>query len=122
MNWRTGMILVVAVGLLAGCSSTGTLGIVTKSSAQNAEILKAGKPFDELGQAEGESCRHFLLAIIPWGSGTLPDAVDESLKDKAGDALVNVTVTTSLYGFVPIYNVYTYTCTKVQGIAVKFKP
>lgn len=65
MNWRAGMILVVAVGLLAGCSSTGTLGIVTKSSAQNAEILKAGKPFEELGPSEGESCRHFLLAIIP---------------------------------------------------------
>lgn len=121
MNWRTRIIALGIVGLLAGCSSTGTLGIVAKSSGQNAELLKSGKPFEELGQVEGESCRHFLLAIIPWGNSTLAAAVDEALKEKAGDALINVTVTTSLYGFIPIYNVYTYTCTKVQGIAVKFK-
>jgi hypothetical protein len=31
-------------------------------------------------------------------------------------------VSNSLYGFVPIYNVYSFTCTSVQGVAVKFKP
>ena len=31
------------------------------------------------------------------------------------------TVSSSLYGFIPIYNVYSFTCTSVSGIAVKYK-
>jgi hypothetical protein len=32
-----------------------------------------------------------------------------------------VSVETSLYGFIPIYNVYSFTCTTVKGIAIKFE-
>jgi hypothetical protein len=47
--------------------------------------------------------------------------VEDALQQKGGDALINVTVTSSLYGFIPIYNVYSYTCTEVKGVAVKFQ-
>lgn len=47
--------------------------------------------------------------------------MEEALGSKGGDALINVTVTSSLYGFIPIYNVYSFTCTTVKGIAVKFQ-
>jgi hypothetical protein len=46
--------------------------------------------------------------------------VEKALDEKGGDALINVTVSTSLYGFVLIYNIYSFTCTTVNGIAVKF--
>jgi len=107
--------------LLAGCSSSGTLGIVTRSSADPAALLKSGRTFQELGSVEGQACRHFVLAIIPWGQGDFAHAVDQALEQKGGDALLNVSVETSLYGFIPIYNVYSFTCTTVKGIAIKFE-
>jgi hypothetical protein len=106
---------------LAGCSSSGTLGLVTKSSADPASLLRSGRAFKELGPVEAEVCRHFLLAIIPWGASDFGRAVDKALVERGGDALLNVTVEASLYGFIPIYNVYSFTCTKVQGIAIKFE-
>jgi hypothetical protein len=107
--------------VVTGCSSSGTLGIVTRSTADSAGLLKSGRSFQDLGPAEGSACRHFLLAIIPWGDSTLSTAVDNALQQKGGAALINVSVTSSLYGFIPLYNVYSYTCTEVKGIAVKFQ-
>ena len=107
--------------VVMGCSSSGTLGIVTRSSADAAGLLKSGRGFQDLGPAEGSACRHFVLAIIPWGDSTFSTAVENALQQKGGDALINVTVTSSLYGFVPIYNVYSFTCTEVKGVAVKFQ-
>lgn len=107
--------------VVAGCSSSGTLGIVTKSSADAAGLLRSGRNFQELGPVEGSSCRHFVLAIIPWGNATFSAAVDDALQKNGGDALINVTVTSSLYGFIPIYNVYSYTCSEVKGVAIKFQ-
>ena len=63
----------------------------------------------------------FLLGIIPWGDSTVATAMDKALAENGGDALINVSVTTSLYGFVPIYNVFAFTCTTVEGIAIKFE-
>lgn len=107
--------------MLAGCSTTGTLGIVTKSSADPASLLKNSKGFEELGPAEGQACRHFILAIIPFGQSDMAKAVDKALEATGGDALLNVSAESSLYGFIPIYNVYTFTCTTVKGTAIKFK-
>ncbi len=114
-------LLALAV-MAAGCTSVGHLGIVTKASANNADKLKSGVAFEELGPAEGSACRHFLVAVIPFGDATFSSAVEDALAQRGGDALLNVTVSNSLYGFVPIYNVYSFTCTSVQGVAVKFKP
>ena len=118
---RSLWIIAASAIFLAGCSSSGTLGIVTQSSADPAALLRSGRTFKELGPVEGQACRHFVLAIIPWGQGDFSHAVDEALAQKGGDALLNVSVETSLYGFIPIYNVYSFTCTTVKGIAVKFE-
>ena len=116
------MLLIAAFGFfLIGCSSSGTLGIVTKSSADPASLLKSGRAFQELGPVQAQVCRHFVLAIIPWGEADFARAVEKALVERGGDALLNVSVETSLYGFIPIYNVYSFTCTTVQGIAVKFE-
>jgi hypothetical protein len=83
--------------------------------------LRSGRAFQELGSVEGQACRHFILAVVPWGHGDFSKAVDKALDEKGGDALINVSVETSLYGFVPIYNIYSFTCTTVKGVAVKFQ-
>jgi len=114
-------ILLLMALLLSGCTSVGTLGIVSKSTGDPGAMLRNAQPYKELGPVQGSACRFFLLAILPWGDATLSTAVDDALAKVGGDALINVTVSNSLYGFIPIYNVLSYTCTDVKGIAIKLQ-
>jgi hypothetical protein len=116
------IVLLLTAILLTGCTSVGTLGIVTKSTGDPGAMLRNAQPYKELGPVQGGACRFFLLGMVPWGNATLSTAVDNALSNVDGDALVNVTVSNSLYGFIPVfYNVFTYTCTDVNGIAIKFE-
>ncbi len=110
----------LTVFLLAGCSSSGTLGIISKRTSDPGAMFRNGQGYQELGPVKGESCRYFLLAIVPWGDSTLSVAVDNALATVGGDALINATVSSGLYGYIPIYNVFSYTCTEVSGTAIKF--
>jgi len=116
------VILSLAVMLLiASCTSTGNLGMVSKSTANPGSLLTSPQPYKVIGPAKGKACRYFLLGIIPWGDSTLKTAVDKALAESGGDALINLSVSTSLYGFVPIYNVFCFTCTTVEGIAIEYE-
>jgi len=119
-----GKILLAAMAAiaLAGCASTGNLGMVTKSMGDPGSLLTNAQPYKEIGPAKGEACRYILLGIIPWGDSTATTAVNNALQTNGGDALINISVTSSLYTFIPIYNVFCYTCTSVEGIAVKVEP
>jgi hypothetical protein len=115
--------LVGLLGLLslAACTSVGSLGVITKSSSDPVSVLGKSHSVKDLGPAEGQACRYFALAVIPWGDSDIQTAVDRALQTSGGDALVNVATSTSLYGFVPIYNVFSFTCTTVKGTAVKLE-
>ena len=116
------VILSLAVMLLiASCTSTGNLGMVSKSTANPGSLLTSPQAYKEIGPAKGKACRYFLLGIIPWGDSTLKTAVDKALAESGGDALINVSVSSNLYGFVPIYNVFCFTCTTVEGIAIEYE-
>jgi hypothetical protein len=116
------VILSLAVVLLiASCTSTGNLGMVSRSTADPGSLLTSPQPYKEIGPAKGKACRYFLLGIIPWGDSTLKTAVDNALAESGGDALINLSVSSNLYGFVPIYNVFCFTCTTVEGIAIKYE-
>jgi len=115
------VILLLVVMFLAGCSSAGSLGMVVKSTLDPGALLKNQTSFREIGPASGEACRFFVLAVIPFGQSDVASAVDEALNSSGGDALLNVTVSSGLYGFIPVYNIFSYTCTNVKGIAVKFE-
>jgi hypothetical protein len=116
------LVVVLLVAVAAGCSSTGTMGIAAKSMADPGGMLKAGRGYTEIGPTYGRSCRFIAIGIIPFGNGTLTSAVDEALAGNGGDALLNVSVTNELYSLLPIYNVFCWTCTSVNGIAIKFDP
>ena len=113
------IILLVTILFMISCSSTGNLGMVTKSRANPGSLLSSSKSFEEIGPVKGQACRFFLLGVAPWGDSTFSQAIDNALEN-GGDALINISVTSSLYGFVPIYNIFCYTCTNVEGIAIKF--
>ena len=110
-----------ALAMLSGCASVGTVGMITKSSLDPMAIVKTAHTPKDLGPAQGEACRYFVLAIFPFGKSDLQVAVDQALAKTGADALVNVAVSSGLYGFIPIYNVLSYTCTTVKGTAVKFE-
>jgi hypothetical protein len=114
------IISLVAILFVAGCSSTGNLGMIAKSQANPTSLLSSSHSFKEIGLVKGQACRFFLLGVAPWGNSTVSLAIDNALKN-GGDALINVSVTSSLYGFVPIYNIFCYTCTNVEGIAIEFE-
>ena len=90
-----------------------------KSDPDPGKLLRDPHSYHELGPAEGQACRFFVLAIIPFGDSTFSMALDHALEKSGGNALVNVSTSSSLYGFVPIYNILSFTCTTVQGIAIK---
>jgi hypothetical protein len=88
--------------------------------ADPAAVLKGGT-YQVIGPAEGRACRFFLLGVIPFGDSTFATAVEKALDDAGGDALINVTTSSSLYGVFPIYNILGFTCTSVTGFAVTFR-
>ncbi len=94
---------------------------MTKSTGDPGAMLRNATPYKELGPVQASACRYVLLGLAPWGDATFSAAVDEALAKSGGDALINVTVSNSLYSFVPIYNAFAYTCTDVKGIAVKIQ-
>ena len=114
------IILSLAVSIFASCSSTGNMGIATKSQANPSSLLTSSQSFKEIGPVKGKACRYFILGIIPTGDSTVTQAIDNALSER-GDALLNISVTSSLYGFLPIYNIFSYTCTEVEGIAIEFE-
>jgi len=107
--------LIAAALLLGGCSSTGNLGLATKSMADPGSLITNAGRYKEIGPATGSACRYIAIGIIPWGDSTVTKAVGNALEQTGGDALINVSVTSSLYTFVPIYNVFCFTCTSVEG-------
>lgn len=110
----------VLIAMTNACTSVGQVGIMTRPGANPGAQLTEATPYEEIGRAEGEACRYFLLALIPWGDSTATRALEKALAQTGGDALINVTVSTSLYGFVPIYNVFSFTCTTVEGTAIRY--
>jgi hypothetical protein len=109
--------LITAMGL--GCASTTSHGLITRQMANPGDLLTNAHPYQEIGPTEGRSCRFFLINIIPWGDSTTGAALEKALAGAGGNALLNASVTTSLYGFVPIYNVLSFTCTTVRGVAIQ---
>ena len=114
------MATVAIIVSLSACTSVAQVGVMIGPSGDPGSIISEARSYSEIGPVEGEACRYFLLGIIPWGDSTVAAAMDQALSANGGDAIINASVETSLYGFVPIYNVFAHTCTKVRGIAIKF--
>ncbi len=113
--------MALAAAVLLGCTSVGQVGIMTGARGDPGALLKQAQSYTEVGPTEGTACRYFLLGIIPWGDSTPSAAIKKALDASGGDAIINASVETSLYGFLPIYNVFAFTCTTVRGVAIKLE-
>jgi hypothetical protein len=94
---------------------------MTRSGADPADLLVRAHPYKAIGPARARACRFFALAVVPWGDNAMSTAVDKALDASGGDALLNATVSSSLFGFIPYYNIFSYTCTSVNGTAIRFE-
>lgn len=110
----------VATTTLVGCTSVGQVGILAGPSGDPGSLLTEARPYEEIAHTEGKACRYFALGIIPWGDSTVSTAMDNALSGTGGDAMINVSVESNLYGFIPIYNVFSFACTTVRGMAIRF--
>lgn len=109
-----GLLLVVS-----GCSTTSHMGVMTAQDSNPEAMLRNANDYERMGHVEGDSCRFFALGIAPWGDSTPAAAIEDALSGTDADAVINGSTTTSLYGFVPIYNIFSFTCTTVRGTAIK---
>ena len=103
-----------------GCVSTGQMGIMSRSGADVVHLITEATPYEEIGEATARVCRHFLLNAVPYGNSDMSTAVDQALSRVNGDALLNATVSNSLFGFIPLYGLYTFSCSAVRGTAIRF--
>ena len=115
----TGLLAASFLFATAGCVSVGQLGLVAKRGADPGKLLSEPHTYKTIGNVEATVCRYFVLAIIPFGDSTFSTAVESALKGSDADLLLNVSTSSSLYGFIPLYNLFSFTCTSVQGTAVK---
>ena len=122
--------LLIAIGLFtgllvaSGCTSTGTLGLLSNSETEADLGPHDSHKFHRVGaEITGTACRHFILGLVPWGDSDMETAMRDAFKKNPSlhaDGLVHVSTSTSLYNFFPLYNVYTLTCTTVKGIPIRF--
>lgn len=116
--------ILVAV-LLGGCSSVGSLGMISDSKTEADLGPRDLHAYHRVGQEiVGTTCHHFILGILPIGDSDLESAMKDEFKKNPtlkADGLIHVTTQSTLYGFFPLYNVYTVTCTTIRGIPVRFE-
>jgi hypothetical protein len=120
MMWIRNTALVALAVVTVGCFSTSHHAIIAAPTTRASDLLEKPITFREMGPVSGRSCRFFIIALIPFGDSTPGAAIEKALLGSHADAILNVSVTTSLYGFIPIYNILSFTCTTVQGVAVRF--
>ena len=109
---------IVAVSL-SGCTSVGSAGLMVKSAANPLELARGGS-FHELGAVEATACRYLVLGVLPLGNADPGHVLEKALASTGADALLNVATSNSHYGFVPVYNVFSITCTTLKGTAIKW--
>lgn len=113
--------LLLLAGLF-GCSSEGTLGMITTSSANVSNLLHLGQAYEEHGSVKGRAC-HYHILFIPFGNSDISVALDNALADTGSDAVINAT-TSKWYTGLPlplIGSLFDLSCTTVTGTAIKFQ-
>ena len=113
--------MMTVVMMALGCSSTATHSIIARQMADIGSVIEEARAYTEIGPVEARRCRYFFVNVFPWGDSTTVAAMEKALRGTGGNAILNASVTTSLYGFFPIYNVLSFTCTTVKGIAVRIE-
>ncbi|MDP1921979.1 MAG: hypothetical protein Q8L14_37405 [Myxococcales bacterium] len=109
---RTLTMLAVSLSLFTGCIRSPIAMM-----ASTRPLQQGG--YTELGPVEETDCLWYLFSVFPISSGNdFQGAMRDAIRQKDGDALIQVTAETYYQNFL-IVSRY---CTIVQGIAVRSSP
>lgn len=98
------------IAILSGCAMMPG-GVAASSTPIN------GRQYTQLGPAKETDSRFYLLGLIPLtGANTIRDAIDDAVKSRSGDALINVTVESYSQWWI-LFSRYT---TRVEGDVIRF--
>lgn len=98
--------------VMAGCNSV-------VSVAPSTTPITANDTYTRLGYTKGTASTTVLMGILTAGPySPSKSARDEAIKDKGGNALIEVTEEYNVFNFLGIFQVYT---TVVEGTAIKFE-
>lgn len=104
--------LVLASVVASGCIRT-PIGMLTSTRP----LSQGG--YTELGPVEETDCLWYLFSVFPISSGNnFQDAMKDAIRQRDGDALIQVTAETYYQNFLVVSRY----CTIVQGIAVRSAP
>lgn len=104
-------ILIIACGVLTGCSTTTPVCITSSVTPMSGKTVA-----ENLGKCEGSDTAYSFLGLFMFGRPDLESAIKEALAQKGGDTLINVRCyETSRY-----FLLFSTTTAVVEGEAVKF--
>lgn len=107
----TTVVFLLLLLVIAGCAHMPG-GIAPSSTPLQ------GRKYVDLGATTGTDSVIYLFGLIPLtGSNTTPKALDNAIKSRNGDAMINVTVESYSQWFFII----TRTVTTVHGHVIKFQ-
>lgn len=108
-TWRTAAVAVALVLGLAACTPPGAIAPST--------MPVFGKKLVELsGSEEATSCGNVLFLVPIGNPKPVAQLIDDMIKEKGGDALIEVTSSSSTFFAL----LYTRNCVSVRGKVVKF--
>jgi hypothetical protein len=103
------LLLALFAVVASGCIRT-PIGMLTSTRP----LAPGG--YSELGPVEETDCLWYLFGALPISSGNnFQDAIKDAIRQRDGDALIQVTAETYYQNFLVVARY----CTIVQGIAVK---
>jgi hypothetical protein len=104
-------LLAVGVGLFAGGCATTPGGIAPSN------VPLEGKTYTELGHTAGKDSLVRLFCILPVsGSNSIRQAMERAIRNKNGDALINITVE----AYSSYWILFSKHVTRVEGTAIRF--
>ena len=107
--------LFLSLVIVTSGACTGHVANLSLVSTRNVNIEGRAQNLQEGMRVTGEDCGYALFGVVPLGVPSLEDAVDEALEKAKGNILVETQVTASVFHAI----LFSQTCMKVVGAAVK---
>ena len=107
--------LFLSLVIVTSGACTGHVAHLTLVSTRNVNIEGRALNLRDGVRITGEDCGYALLGLIPLEVPSLEDAVDDALENANGNILTDTQVSASVFHAI----LFSQTCMKVVGAAVK---
>jgi hypothetical protein len=106
-----------AIGLAACALTAGLVSACSTPGAIAPSTIPVPSKYVELGAAEESSSCGFMILVVPLKNPKpVADVIDDMIKSRGGDALIEVSSKSSFSTFL----LFTTSCVEIRGKVVKF--